>query len=265
MEQAKRTRGAIDFLANPYVVLVDVLIATFFVMVLYIHFVRLQSADPKLRAIERSQKQLVAKIAEGFQGSILDEGQLGSAVWQQARDSGQTDLVIKQDASVIKLVLVGGEGERALFKPGTSVLTQRGYRVLTRLVEYLGESEDAYALLDRRNPILLNNITVEGHTASPASEGIKPRERTWEVAVQRALAVRYFLEKKGIGYDTAYNERHSLGEAEALRLFSPGRLTVVGRGHWQQLPGTSEADPINRRVQIELRFTQRGANEEAAG
>lgn len=251
---------AIEFITNPYVALVDVLIATFFVMVLYIHAVRIQNAaqsDPRTVRIQQARNDLQEAIIRAWRSEVQDEGtstqgraghsarqgEGSEAVWWRTLPE-RTSLVVKQDSSLIKLILLGKSEARAIFpKRGTTLDPKgRGSYLVRLLAHTLGESPAARELI-RERAIL--SVTVEGHTA--AGE-FATAEQSWQASVDRAIAVQRLLQEAGEPLDRRYGGRP---------LFSPERFSVVGRGHYQRLPASEATNVANRRVQVEIRFTSR--------
>lgn len=261
MDARPRGKVAIEFLTNPYVVLVDLLIATFFIMVLYLQAVRIANqaaTDPRTAKIQEFQSAIKGEVVRLWGDGTQDESESSRVqpppylarltpeeAWWRTRPT-TTEVVVKQDASFFKLVLFGTTEEAALFRRGSAELVDPK-RLVRKVVDCLGRSSAARGLVN--NDAILN-IAVEGHTGE---EGFRSEDESWQVSVERALAVRRALQRLGQHFDTDYKRLHP----GAPSLFSPGRFSVVGRAHYLNLPGSTEQDVRNRRVQIEIRFTQR--------
>jgi flagellar motor protein MotB len=255
-------KSSIEFLANPYVVLVDLLIATFFVLVLYVHSAHLENLagmDPRVAQIRQFQHDLAGNVRGYWGEELQDEARSAPAPGETAEAAAQrwwthlpsnTAVILKQDASFLKLILMGSSENTALFRRGTSELTPHGRQAFARLARCLGESAPAYELAKNR---AILSITIEGHTAA---EGWQSSVASWDVSIRRALQVQQILEREGARHDRA---RLRI-DPDSAPLFSAGRFSVVGRGHYQRLPFSAADSPANRRVQIEIRFTERFAS-----
>jgi len=155
--------------------------------------------------LARSKSQGAAPAADGLDQRRRDLERLlqGTEGSVQVRDG---DLVISLPGTIT-------------FDSGSSKLTSRGETMLRRIV---GEIQNRY-----RD----NTISVEGHTDT---DPIKKSKfgTNWRLSVERAMAVRDYLEKNG-GLD-------------------PGRCRVVGYGPYRPLANNSSANgkEKNRRVEI---------------
>jgi outer membrane protein OmpA-like peptidoglycan-associated protein len=266
MATDRRPEARLGFLASPYVVLVDLLIATFFVLVLYVHSVRwhtLAATDPRVARIQKFKTDLASDVRRYWGNQLKDEGEVTDPAYLAKFPTGSPDerwwkelpretvMILKQDASSLKLILFGSTEARALFRYRSNQPTAYGMQQFQRLVRCLGESKAAHGLVNNR---AILSVTIEGHTGD---EGWRSSRDSWSVSLQRALRVEQILETLGKTYDDAYRSRNP----GARQLFSPGRFSVVGRGHYTNLPFTQSRSPANRRVQIEIRFTQRYGEE----
>src|SRR4051812_34521112 len=137
----RRVSPGTRLLANPYVVLADLLIATFFVLVIYIHKVREEvfiSIDRKAANVRSFERALKTALGEALGSALQDESNVS---WQDL-PSGTT-MVIKQDTSSIKLFLLGMSEDKALFPPRKDGLTDWGVSEVTMLARTLAKNTEA--------------------------------------------------------------------------------------------------------------------------
>ncbi len=236
-----RSRG---LLANPFVALADILAVTFFVLVLFLYagqYQRLASADPKIVKIQQFKSELGDDLRAYWRGSYQDEAD--SANHEQrwwTRLSPHTYVILKEDASSIKMIFLGGSANRALFT-ANGAATPWCRTLATHFARSLDQSRAAHELGKLR---AYQSITVEGYSIPDGRED----ETLWTVSVNQAMMFRNLLEEAGTSIG---------GSQGSASLFWPGRYSVVGYSRYHELPYHAVADPRNRRVQVEIRFTGR--------
>ena len=248
----------IEYPANPYVVLADVLIATLFGFLLYILMTsHIASYEAALVAQHRDRVKDVAKKHFGDRLVLDEPGPDGRMQGNPYKNLGGKQLVLKIDHASAKFIFV----DEGFFKPRTSELTQRGRKLLREFVGLVTEiraptiAEQALSGKpqtelgqsptgapgpdDKPAGDVFVALAIQAHASwDESSRPGKGRNRElWRLSALRAAAVV-----------TELTEEHGL-PAE--------KMIAAGRGWRQLLPGYGRSAAVNRRIQIEIRFTSR--------
>ena len=223
--------GNLNYPANPYVVLADMLLATLFIFILYSILPTIQATD-EAALIRRRQNMLEQESKRTFGDDAVRVDKPGSrqndqAVWQKLEG---VVFVLKLDAASVKFIFVND----VLFTPGGRTLTEDGVEALKKLNTVIGSLKNSeYA-----------KLVVEGHAVlSEGGRRARPeRERFLQaLSTDRANVVLDWLVSKNI---------------------TPAEKTWATGSGWhnpirKNKSKVAAIDQLNRRVQIEVRFTSR--------
>jgi len=230
--------GNLRYPANPYLVLADMLLATLFAFILYALVLTFQANEKEV--IIRQQQDSVEQVARqvfGPQAVRLDKSGPGRESRQVYQNLDNVSFILKRDAASEKFIFVND----TLFTARSARLTAGGREALGKMVR----------ILDALGAGQYVKLVIEGYSVrSESSQPLqKNRDRELQtLSTERANAV--------------------LNQLVFAHNIPAERVLAAGSGWHNALPYHDALDRhndrVNRRVQIEVRFSSRDLDRQRA-